>query len=272
MKREDALKLSERLTADLAESLKAGKSDQLVKYLDVLATFHSYSFGNVMMIFAQKPDSTRVAGFHTWKKLGRFVRKGEKGIAIFAPMMFKQKDEDESDGNGKRVLRGFKVVHVYDVSQTDGEDLPELAAITGDPGEHLAALEDVTAELGITLKYEQIPGGAEGLSKGGEIVVLPDLEPAEDFAILAHELSHELLHRDERREQTDKTIRETEAEAVAYVVVRAVGLEPSTRSSDYIQLYRGTVETLTTSLDHVQRVSTRILTALEMRMNKQVSA
>lgn len=272
MKRDDALELSERLTAELAQSVKAGKSKTLLAYLDMLSKFHSYSFGNVMMIYGQNPAATRVAGFNAWKKLGRFVRKGEKGLAIFAPMISKRKEEDESDDTGKLRLFGFRIVHVYDVSQTDGEELPEFASITGDPGNKLAALRAVTADFGIVLKYEPIPGGAQGLSAGGEITVLPELPPASDFAILAHEVAHEILHRDDRRKDTDKTIRETEAEAVAYVVSRAIGLSPSTSSSDYIQLYQGTVDTLTASLDHIQRASTRILTALEKQSNARLVA
>lgn len=263
MKREDALKLSEELAIELAKSLEAGRSHRLTKYLDVLSNFHSYSFGNVMMIAAQYPNATQVAGFNKWKKLGRCVRKGEKGIAIFAPIVRMASDDDRSDDEAKPVVRGFRVVHVYDRAQTDGVELPSLASIEGDLGNHLICLRAVTAKMGIELKYEPISGGAEGLSKGGQITLLPDLDPAEDFAILAHELGHELLHRCERREKTDRMIRETEAEAVAYVICRAVGLRPSTRSSDYIQLYQGTVETLTASLEHVQRASTTILTSLD---------
>jgi Zn-dependent peptidase ImmA (M78 family) len=90
----------------------------------------------------------------------------------------------------------------------------------------------------------------------------PDLPPAEEFAVLAHELAHELLHRGERRKETSKTIRETEAEAVAFVVCQAVGLETTTRSSDYIQLYSGTKDTLAESLEHIQKTAAAILAGL----------
>ena len=265
MKREEALELSEKAIEDLVQALEAGQSDTLKEYLAMLARFHRYSFGNVMMIHFQNPDATQVAGFTTWKKLGRTVQKGEKGIAILAPMISKKKDEteDTSDKKVVRILRGFKVVHVFDVSQTEGETLADFATISGDPGDRLDAIRSVIEGEEIKLLMEPIPGGALGQSAGGEITVLPGLDPAEEFSVLVHELAHELLHRDERRKETTKTIRETEAEAVAFVVSTAVGLDCSTRSSDYIQLYSGDREVLSQSLDHIQRATTRILSALE---------
>lgn len=87
MKREDALEQSDKALAELAAELKAGKSEALIKYLDTMSQFHSYSFGNCMLIFCQMPTATIVAGFSRWKKLGRFVKKGEKGIGIMAPLI-----------------------------------------------------------------------------------------------------------------------------------------------------------------------------------------
>ncbi|XZE55331.1 ArdC family protein [Planctomycetaceae bacterium SH139] len=266
MMREDALKLSETALADLATALQADDSEQLTQYLGMLSRFHHYSFGNIMMTYLQFPEATRVAGFGSWKKLGRHVKKGEKGIAILAPLLFKKKAEQcetDFDGKPKLVLRGFKVVHVFDVSQTEGKDLAEFAGINGDPGENLIRVKQLIDDEGISLSYERIQGGALGQSAGGAISVVPDLDAAEEFAVLVHELAHELLHKGDRRSETSKTVRETEAEAVSYVVATAVGLDTSTRSADYIRLYRGDAETLSDSLDHVQRAATRILSALE---------
>ena len=273
MKREDARKLAEKAIADLSQALSAGRSETLCKYLATLARFHHYSFGNIMMIYSQSPEASHVAGFNTWKKLGRNVRKGAKGIAILAPTVGKKKLEDdvksESGGKVVCVVRCFKVVHVFDVSQTEGKELPQFASISGEPGRRLDQLRQLVKDEGITLRYEPIPGGAEGMSSGGGITVVPGLEPAEDFSVLVHELAHSLLHRGERRKETTKTVRETEAEAVSFVVSTAIGLDPSTRSSDYIQLYSGDAETLNESLDHVQRASTRILSALEKQRSRQ---
>jgi Antirestriction protein len=114
----------------------------------MLAKFHRYSFGNVVLILSQKPDATHVAGFTAWKKLGRFVRKGEKGIVVIAPITIKAKDELKPGEDEKPVLR-FRGVHVFDISQTDGEPLPEPAQVSGDPREHLATLRAHIAERGI---------------------------------------------------------------------------------------------------------------------------
>lgn len=110
---------------------------------------------------------------------------------------------------------------------------------------------------GISLDYWAIPGGASGVSEGGAITVRPDLEPAEEFAVLVHELAHELLYKGERRSETSKKVRETEAEAVSFVVSQAIGLDCSSRSSDYIQLYRGDKDTLGESLGYIQNLLLR---------------
>jgi antirestriction protein ArdC len=268
--RDEAKKRSEEALKELALALEKGQSETLLRYLDMLSRFHKYSFGNCMLIAMQRPDATLVAGFRRWKKLGRYVRKGEQGIAILAPLVYRAEASERSsdDVQEEKLERltsvcGFRVVYVFDVSQTEGDALPEFAAITGDPGEKLLRLEEIVRAKGIELSYAPISGGAQGLSEGGKITVVPTLSTAETFSVLAHELGHELLHRTARRNETTKTVRETEAEAVAYVVCRACGLECSTRCSDYIQLYQGNSETLQESLDHIQRVSSVILTELE---------
>jgi hypothetical protein len=154
-------------------------------------------------------------------------------------------------------------VYVFDVSQTEGKELPEFAAIVGEPGEQLERLERLIAQTGIELTFEDIPGGALGCSSVGKIRIRPALTPAETFTVLVHELAHERLHDKARRKEAPKTVLETEAEAVAFVVDRALGLESSTRSSDYIQLYAGNKEVLLESLDRIQSTATWILTNLE---------
>ncbi len=257
------LKLAADALSDLEKDLIAGKSITLVKYLAAMGRFHHYSFNNVMLIYLQRPDATHVAGFNAWKKLGRHVVKGEKGIGIIAPMVYGKKNdeaissEDKDDDKERRIR--FKAVRVFDVSQTDGDPLPEFAAIVGEPGEHLARLRDLVAQWNIRLEYDDIPGGAEGVSRGGAITVLRGLDPAKDFSVLVHEFAHELLHKSDRRAETTKTQRETEAEAVAFVVCRGIGLDTGTHTSDYIQLYQGDAKTLSTSLDLIQKTAAEIL-------------
>ncbi|TWT51724.1 hypothetical protein KOR42_34110 [Thalassoglobus neptunius] len=255
--------LSEKIDQSLetlGNELDAGKSEQLVKYLQVLSRFHRYSFGNVMLIAMQRPDATQVAGFHAWKKLGRSVKKGERGIKILAPVMRKKADDDDDvEDENERRLVAFRTAHVFDVSQTDGDDLPEFARIAGDPGIYIQSVRDQISEAGISLETDFIEGGASGVSRGGAITVQPGLGSAEEFSVLVHEFAHELLHRGERRKETTKRIRETEAEAVAFTVCNGIGLETGSASSDYIQLYNGSNETLLESLHHIRDCAARIL-------------
>ena len=269
MKREEVKELVERGIRELNQALAAGKSDRLQQYLDVMARFPRYSFNNCVLIAVQFPEASMVQGFHGWKKLGRSVKKGEKGIGIIAPMVGRKKKDDSASGSEERAIYGFKVVHVYDVSQTEGDELPQFAEVAGDPGDNIEAVEHLIRSHRIELTYEPIPSGADGLSKKGAIVISPDLEPAKRLVTLVHELSHELLHREsERRKETTKTIRETEAEAVAHVVCQALGLESIEHCADYIQLYDGNAEVLAKSMDHIQKTSAQILEGIQTQLKE----
>lgn len=260
MKAEQAKKLSTEALDRLSKALAQGKSEALTEYLKTVALFHDYSFGNIMLIAAQRPDATHVAGFRTWKKLGRYVKKGEKGIVIIAPMMIRPKDSDGDSSSDEAPQLRFRAVHVFDVSQTDGEPLPEPASVDGDPGEYADRLRSFVTSRGIELQEDELMG-ADGLSKGGTIVLQTGLAPAEAFSVLVHETAHELLHHN-GEDRPAKVVRETEAEAVAFVVGEAVGLLNGTAAADYIQLYRGDAATLAASLDRIQKVATEIIAAI----------
>ena len=264
MKSDEAKNLSNQALAELQQSLEAGRSDTLQRFLDYMGRFHEYSWNNCLLIAFQMPNASRVAGFRRWLKLGRHVRKGEKGIGILAPLAYRKSQEtDDQDDDSQALIRGFKVVHVFDVSQTEGEELPQLASLHGDPGEYLPRLECLIRDSGIRLTDEPLPTGTKGVSRKGEIAIAQGLPQAERFAVLAHELSHEWMHDGEHRRQMTRTVRETEAEAVAFVVCRAFGFDCSTRSSDYIQLYRGDATTLAESLQRIQKTATRIIQSLD---------
>lgn len=270
MKSEEALKQTEEGVDELIQALEQGKSETLLRFLDFQARFHEYSFRNCLLIAIQKPEATYVAGFQRWKDLGRFVKKGEKGIAILAPIVRRRQTNEDAtaaaEGDEQEQARsvcGFRAVHVFDVSQTEGDELPEFNRISGDPGDKLELLSTLVKERGIELAYAPHLGGADGRSEGGKITIREGMEPAEEFSVLAHELAHELLHRTERRKETTRRVRELEAEAVAFIVSRAVGLTGIARSSDYIQLYSGDKELLLASLDHIQKVAADVIDQLE---------
>lgn len=273
MKSEEALKQTEAGIDELISALEQGRSGSLIQFLEFQARFHHYSFRNCLLIAVQNPAATYVAGFARWKQLDRHVRKGEKGLAILAPLVRKAKKDETSDGEEEvsesRTLRGFRTVFVFDVSQTEGNALPEFSRIHGDPGDKLRRLQSYVRDQGIGLTTVVSLGGAEGVSYGGRIEILENLDPAKEFAVTAHELAHELLHRTERRKETTRKIRELEAEAVAFVVSRAAGLDAKTHSADYIQLYSGDKEMLLQSLDHIQRVAAQIIAALELSENTE---
>ena len=260
MKNNKAKQLIENALTSLTESLENGQSDELKKYLKTMSRFHNYSFRNVMLIALQKSNATHISGFHTWKKLGRFVKKGEKGITIIAPLVFK-KEAVENNDNSSNVseINGFKAVYVFDISQTDGDELPEFARVKGDPIHYQEILSNFISTNGISLEYSDSLH-ADGCSSGGKITIRSGLTPAEDFSVKVHELAHEFLHH--TGEKLSKTQKETEVEAVAYVVCQSIGLDTNTAFSDYIQLYKGNQEILLNSIQRIKDVSGTILQAL----------
>jgi hypothetical protein len=247
-------------TEALAGELEAGKSEQLQTYLAAIGRFHRYSVGNAILIWLQRPTATRVAGYHTWQQLGRQVRRSEKAISIMAPIVQRLPTEDENEDEERVVA--FRPAQVFDVSQTDGKPLPEFETVKGDPGIYQQRLLDFLKVRGIVVEQRQLPASLEGVSAGGRIVVRQDLAPAEQFSVTVHEAAHELLHQGGKAREQDETVREVEAEAVAYIVSQAIGLDCSTAACDYIKLYDGKKETLLASLANVRRAANEIIEAI----------
>jgi len=252
----------------LIAQLEAGHSEALTAYLNAMSRFHRYSLLNCLEIARQYPTATRVAGMYAWNQLGRRVKKGEKGIRILAPIFgIRSKPDEEAEKDirtqNERVLVGFRHTYVWDVEQTTGSDLPEPATVYGDVGENYDRLLAFLERKGIELVFTENIAPALGVSYGGRIAILPGQSKAETFATLIHELGHELLMHASRRTTTTITVRETEAEAVAYVVCNAIGLETGTASADYVNLYHGNASLLAESLEVVQKTVGVILAAIE---------
>jgi hypothetical protein len=180
---------------------------------------------------------------------------------------FRRKKDPEAQKDitkqNERILLGFRNAYVFDISQTSGVDIPALQEVTGDPGDNIERLTAFLNSKGITVSYNEKIAPALGMSYGGRIALLPGQSKAETFSTLVHETGHELLHRSERRTATTKTVRETEAEAVAFVVGKAVGLVNNDASASYIQLYHGNASLLAESLEVIQQTANVILAALE---------
>lgn len=266
MKAEEIKAKTDAAITTLVAALEQGKSDELKTYLSVMGKFHSYSFNNQMLIALQKPDATQVAGFHRWKELGRFVKKGEHGIAIIAPLVGRKKDGAEVlTETPESQLYGFRAVWVFDIAQTEGDPLPTpgIKDAFGFVGDKLERLEKFAFDRGFAVeRVENLD--AEGLCSPTGIKIKAGKTRADEFAVLAHEMAHALLHQGEARRErkTSKRTRELEAEAVAFVVATASGLEHPGAAS-YIQLYDGTAEGLKDSLSYIQQTAQTILKAIE---------
>jgi hypothetical protein len=271
---EEARQLAKEKIEELARELERGQSESLRAYLAAMSRMPRYSLNNLLLIAAQRPQARQVAGFTTWQRLGRFVKKGEHGIAILAPCV-KRRRSDRVPAKPKRdlsvkhaeadtddVVIGFRGAHVFDISQTEGAPVPEFACVNGDPSVFTDRLKAHIADQGIELSYSERIAPARGITAGRQIVLLPGLPAGEEFSTLAHEAAHAAMHRNDGREQPSKTVRETEAEAVAYIVCQAIGLETNSAAADYITLYRGDTKTLAASLERIQKTAAQIIEAI----------
>ena len=234
-------------------------------HLEVQGRFHGYSFSNALLIVRQEPDASRVAGFATWKALGRAVRKGERAIWILAPMTGRR--TRSADGDERGPILGFRPVAVFDVAQTDGEPLPEVCrTLAGDdPGALFGRLTDRASHLGYTVDVTELPGTTNGDCSfvRRRIRVEGRNDPAQQVKTLAHELAHALLHEG----AADRPLAELEAESTAFVVCHALGLDTSGYTFGYVSCWAGggpeAVARIKSSGARIQRTASAILDAIE---------
>lgn len=236
----DVQTLDARLQAvhdQLAASVEALTSSQAwARMLSVAARFHRYSPNNVLLITVQRPEATLVAGYRAWQQLGRQVRRGERGIAILAPVLTRADPEPESDTTGT-VLRGFRVTHVFDVAQTEGRPLPDTGPVLlagGSPRGLWDRLAEQVHTAGFTLDRGDC-GSANGYTDHARrhVRVRAEVSPAQASKTLAHELAHVLLH-GPGQPTRERRVAEVEAESVAYVVTAAAGLPSEGYSVPYV--------------------------------------
>jgi len=239
--------------AELVDRLERGileltSSARWQEYLTTAAKFHHYSANNVMLILMQKPDATRVAGFRTWLSMERAVRKGERGIAILAPCVYGgQIREDEETGERvttERRVVGFRAVYVFDVSQTDGDELPSpVVLLEGDSAvELLARLELVAGELGYHVERADFCGSQTNGDTSFELKRIRlnrDRSIDQQAKTLAHELGHVLCHHERANYSAERERCELEAESVAFVVCSSSGLETDGYSFGYVAHWSG---------------------------------
>ena len=286
--------ITDRLEQGIKELFE---SERFKEYLRVMSKFHNYSFNNTLLIAMQKPDASLVAGFSAWKNtFKRNVIKGEKGIRILATSPFKIKQEVEKidpqtqkpviDADGKPVtetkevtIPAFKVVSVFDVSQTEGKELPDIAVdtLTGDVEQYkdfFAALEKTSpASIG----FENIEGGTHGYYHLEEkrIAINEDMSELQTLKTAIHEISHAKLHdidlnapTEERQVRPDRRTREVEAESVAYTVCQHYGLDTSDYSFGYIAGWSNGRELteLKSSLETIRSTVAEIINSIDAQL------
>ncbi|MCZ6655528.1 MAG: ArdC-like ssDNA-binding domain-containing protein [Planctomycetota bacterium] len=259
----------------LAKALDEVRASEMFRqYLDVQARFHKYSWHNTMLIVTQKPDAERVAGFKTWQTMGRHVRKGERGIMIFAPRPWKHTETDEDGIDTERQGVSFRPVHVFDVSQTDGEPLPEVEVPDVETAADtlLASLERVAAKRDIVLHYTELEAGHFGVSKGGEIDIATGHTTGQQAKTLAHELAHEAMHKRNRPDGLTRTVAELEAESVAYAVCTHFRMDVTVRASRYIAIWDGDAKALRESLERIATTARDIIDDVDTVANGKAVA
>lgn len=242
------------------------QSDSWLSYLQSLAQFHSYSAQNVLLILQQRPDASVVAGYSTWRKMGRQVQKGAKSIKVLAPMVIKDPD-DETE---KRII-GFRLVSVFDVADTDGEplaEIPRCALLRGaGPLGVQDALEDAIRARGYEVQYVEQLAGANGVTDMTTSIVSIATEGRETLAMiktLAHELGHIALEHGPSQYINSRDLCEVEAESVAYLVCDAVGIASDDYSVGYIATWsHGDPELILATASKVQKCAKAIIDVLD---------
>jgi antirestriction protein ArdC len=251
------------------------ESDLFQRYLAAQARFHSYSWGNVLLILGQRPTASRVASYRTWQSLGRQVRRGETGIRIVVPMRRRISNAASSEGSEadgadvlpvpmpRRVLY-FGTGVVFDVAQTDGDPLPEVRVplLDGPDGPGLGTrLERMAQAEGITVeRVPEIEGSrAVGTySPSARRIIVRELEPAQMTKTLAHELAHHFAEADRSSPEE-----ETVAESVAYVVCAHYGLDTGARSFPYVATWAEQPQVLKAAMTRIQTVSTTMIRLID---------
>lgn len=275
------------------EELVAGLADDenWHAYLDTMTKFHRYSMFNQMLIGVQNPDATRVAGYRKWEEFGRHVNMGEHGISIFAPKTVRM---DVLDSSGNRVLDakgkptkqsrcvGFTTATVFDISQTDGDPLPDIdRELTETPPDGFKDdLEAAIAEAGYTVAYENMTGSTDGATSPStkRVTINASLSPANTAEVLAHELGHIKAGHLERSDEYHtghgghRGTMEVEAEAVAYVLCRANGMSTQVGKTASTYVAGWSRENPDTIRESAQKVSTTVKGILSAGSWRNVAA
>ena len=253
--------------ADLTD--EAASSAAFKNWLKFQSAFHRYSYYNSMLIAIQCPTATKVMGGKSWQNVGRRVVEDQwkKKIWILAPILRNvHPPRFTSAGKPVKTLKGFRNVYVFDVAQTEGDDVPTLDyRVEGEDHGLVDALEGEYARRNISLEYVDALGGASGCSTGGKVKILSSLTGAERAGTLAHELAHEILHWNTEEgnwyENHTRSTAEIEAESTAAVIMGAWGLDYAP-SSMYLACWKGDGKKVRESMGKITKASKDVLTRI----------
>ena len=294
-------KTEKQKVQEITEKLEQGikelfESEKYKTYLNTMSKFHNYSFNNTMLIAMQKPDATLVAGFKAWQKnFDRHVKKGEKGIRILAPAPYKIKEEQEKldpvtgeimlDKNGMPIteeveikIPAFRVVPVFDVSQTDGKELPDIGVneLSGSVEDYEDFMQALTEVSPVPITYEDIEGEAKGYfhTTDHRIAIQEGMSQSQTVKTAIHEVAHAKLHDREQNQDIDAVLdkdrntKEVEAESVAYTVCQHFGIDTSDYSFGYIAGWSSDrdMKELKSSLDTIRKTASELITGIEDRL------
>ena len=291
---------------EITDSIEKGiqelfQSDKYARYLRTMSRFHRYSLNNTMLIYMQKPEATLVAGFNRWRdQFGRNVMKGEKGIKIIAPTPFKKKVEKERldpdthlpmlDADGKVMTEEkeiqipmFKPVTVFDVSQTQGRPLPQLASdLTGNVENYKDFMEALSKASPVPIHIQPVAGGADGFfdPETQSITIREGMSEIQTVSAAVHEIAHSKLHNYEHDDNTDpsqhksRRTEEVEAESISYAVCAYFGISTGENSFGYIASWSKDKELpeLKASLETINKTSSELITDIDRNYTQLVKA
>jgi antirestriction protein ArdC len=246
----------------LAHDIEAGHAEVLTECLKAIARFFWLSFGNILLISTQRPAARQIAGFKGWNELGRRVRKGEKGIMIFAPILSEPKHTENGDAQPEPQLLGFRPVRVWDIDQTEGEAAEINNIVNPDLADVLTKLMEFAASEGIQIEHSEKIAPAKSTSYREVIRLFPDMQAEETVFALVRELAIQLLYETQRRSFVTRDVLRREASAVVFVVSHALGLMAEPES---IELYQGNLSLFSESLEVIKQTASIILGAISPR-------
>lgn len=292
----DRVTQSEKIK-ELTERLENGirefwKGDKFKTYLNTLAHFRSYSLNNQLLIAIQKPDATLCAGYSTWKLEGRYVKQGEKGIQILCPAPYRKKiPQDKTDPATGEIIYGkdgkpekewvehifpaFKIGYTYDISQTDGRELPSIAnRLTENVSNYDQILQAVVTVSPVPVSFEEIPGETNGFYHLAEkrIAVQKGMSESMTLKTTIHEISHAVLHDpDVNPHDVNDRKKGIQAEAIAYAICSYLGIDSSDYSFGYITGYSGQdVEELRESMETIRETSCYLIDQIDRQLTAQI--